>query len=278
MLKNVNIKKSLFNQEIAITLKTAKISWLKNGDPYSELFEDYYFSTDGGFIETEYVFLKHNGFPQRFYDLALKQKRKQTDSTLRIGETGFGTGLNFLVSAYHWLQVSDLKGTLNYTSVEKYPLTKPQLKQVYAAFNKKWPQLAPFCTELLKQYPEDISSLVNHSDSHANTKQYQLVLFGHKIHLNLLINDATAALKQLLPAHKNTMDAWYMDGFAPAKNPDMWQQELFQTVAKLSKRGATLSTFTAAGFVRRSLTEAGFTMSKAPGLGKKREILYGVKR
>ncbi|MDX2504916.1 MAG: tRNA (5-methylaminomethyl-2-thiouridine)(34)-methyltransferase MnmD [Gammaproteobacteria bacterium] len=239
---------------------------MENGEPYSELFQDYYFSTDGGFIETEYVFLKHNGFPQRFYDL----EKKPASTSLKIAETGFGTGLNFLITCFHWLQVSDLTCTLEYTSVEKYPLTKSQLQQIYLTFSQNWPQLTPYCTELLQQYPQYIAD--------PEIKHFEFELFDRKIRLNLLIDDATAGLKQLLPMQNNTIDAWYLDGFAPAKNPDMWQAELFKTVANLSKSGATISTFTAAGFVRRSLTRAGFSMSRAPGLGKKREILFGVRQ
>ena len=226
--------------------------------------------------ETEYVFLKQNDFPERFNNL----KKNQGDCVLRIGETGFGTGLNFLVTAYHWLQISDLNCTLEYTSVEKYPLTKSQIKQVYATFKKTWPQLSLCCSELSAQYPPDFSPL--EQASYSPLKQIQFKLFDDRIRLKLIIDDAAAGLKQLLTtAQKNSqkkMDAWYLDGFAPAKNPDMWQTELFKTIAKLSKSGTTISTFTSAGIVRRGLIEAGFNITKVPGSGKKREILSGVKQ
>ncbi|MCW8931536.1 MAG: tRNA (5-methylaminomethyl-2-thiouridine)(34)-methyltransferase MnmD [Gammaproteobacteria bacterium] len=245
--------------------KTAQISWMPSGEPFSELFQDFYFSTDGGFQETEYVFLKQNNIVQRF--LALQEA--PDDTVFRIGETGFGTGLNFLVTLYHWLQISDLNCILEYTTVEKYPLTKLQLEEAYKTFKKTWPQLSLCCDELLSQYPQEIA----HSDD--SSSSHQIELFDGKICLNLIINDATLGLKQLLPTEK-TMDAWYLDGFAPAKNPDMWQMELFNTLFALSQSGTTLSTFTSAGVVRRGLIEAGFEMSKIPGLGKKREILLGV--
>ncbi len=238
----------------------AKLSWLKSGEPFSEQFQDYYFSTDGGLQETEYVFLKQNNFPQRF---------QSNHKPLKIAETGFGTGLNFLVTAYHWLQLTDLNNKLEYTAIEKYPLTKSQLKQVYAVFNTSWPQLNTCCSELLSHYPTDFSQ------SKETAKQYELKLFDGRIHIKLIIDDATAGLKQLLPS-TNIMDAWYLDGFAPAKNPEMWQKELFKSMAKLSKPGTTLGTFTSAGIVRRGLIEAGFEITKVPGLGKKREILAGV--
>lgn len=247
--------------------ETAKINWLENGDPYSEQFQDIYFSSIGGLIETESVFLKYNGFPQRF--LINNNKPDQSHTRIKIGETGFGTGLNFLTSIWYWLQITDFKRDIEYITVEKYPLNKSQLKQIYASFRQKWPKLSPICTELLKQYPDNFSQQEN--------RKFEFHLFNQPIKLTLLLDDASSGLQQILSEHKNTIDAWYLDGFAPAKNPDMWQQKLFQIIAKLSKTGTTLSTFTAAGFVRRGLTEAGFNMSKAPGIGKKREHLYGVK-
>jgi len=195
--------------------------------------------------------------------------KHQVPTTLKIGETGFGTGLNFLISAYHWLQITDLKCTLEYTSVERYPLKKSHLQRVYTTFTQQWPQLQTCCAEFLAQYPDNFDG---------TSRQLQFELFDQKIRLNLLIDDATEGLKQLLPTHKSTIDAWYLDGFAPNRNPEMWQSELFAAVAKLSKPGTTLSTFTAAGHVRRGLIEAGFDMHRAPGLGKKREILFGVRK
>lgn len=240
---------------------------MASGEPFSEQFQDYYFSTDGGLQETEYVFLQQNGFPQRFNSF--------TSTELIIGETGFGTGLNFLATIYHFLQAGIENNTLHYIAVEKYPLSKSQLKQVYSSFKTTWPQLAACCQELLHCYPDEFNSI---------HKKFQFELFSGRICLSLIIDDATAGLQELLKSqstqekkYRITMDAWYLDGFAPARNPDMWQSELFDTLAKLSHSGTTISTFTSAGRVRRGLIDAGFKMSKVPGLGKKREILCGVK-
>jgi len=244
----------------------AKIHWLESGEPFSEQFQDFYFSTDGGFQETEYVFLKQNNIPQAFIELTDKQQ------IFRIAETGFGTGLNFLITAMHWLQTSSLNSTLEYTSIEKYPLKKIDLIQIFLIFNKNWPQLSTFCEELQTHYPTIIEA-----------NQIQLSLFNGRITLNLLIEDASSALKKLsntlsdVPIPSRKIDAWYLDGFSPAKNPDMWNQDLFNSIAELSKSGTTISTFSSAGFVRRGLQEAGFNMFKVPGLGKKREILSGIK-
>ncbi len=241
----------------------AKIHWLESGEPFSEQFQDFYFSTDGGFQETEYVFLSQNNLPQAFIDLTNKQQ------VFKIAETGFGTGLNFLITAMHWLQNTDLNSTLEYTSIEKYPLKKKGLIQIFLIFNKNWPQLSIYCDELQTHYPIEFKN-----------NKIQLALFNGRIILNLLIEDVSSALKNLSILFEdkptNKIDAWYLDGFSPAKNPDMWNQDLFNSIARLSKLGTTISTFSSAGFVRRGLQEAGFNMTKVPGLGKKREILSGV--
>ncbi len=208
------IIKNLRKQDIIN--KMAQIRWLESGEPFSEQFQDFYFSTDGGLQETEYVFLQQNGFPRRFTD--------PQSHLLRIGETGFGTGLNFLVTAYHFLHNAPLNSTLNYTAIEKYPLSKSQLEQVYGTFNRTWPQLAVCCSELIPSYPENF----NQSDNNI-----QFELFSGKIILNLIFNDAAAGLKQFLALNnEHKMDAWYLDGFAPAKNPDMWRQDLFSVRAR----------------------------------------------
>jgi len=232
----------------------ANISWLSSGEPFSEQFQDFYFSTDGGLQETDYVFLQQNGFPQRF----------NHSDHIKIGETGFGTGLNFLVTACRFLYHASKNCTLYYLSIEKYPLSYTQLQQVYSVFNKNWPELAVVCNELLNHYSDDLN----------NSKKIKL--FNDRIQLNLIIDDAASGLKQLAGAHYQPLDAWYLDGFSPAKNPEMWHQDLFSAIAKLSHTGTTLSTFTSAGVVRRGLLEAGFKVTKVPGLGKKREILSAI--
>ncbi|MCU7837005.1 MAG: tRNA (5-methylaminomethyl-2-thiouridine)(34)-methyltransferase MnmD [gamma proteobacterium symbiont of Taylorina sp.] len=247
-------------------MRTAAIQWLKSGEPFSERFQDFYFSTDGGLDESEYIFIKQNNFPQ----CCIQSTYRGSNKPFKIAETGFGTGLNFLVSLFYYMQSKEKKPSFEYISVEKYPLTKSQLKKIYSIFNKNWPQLSPYSAELLTAYPASFSD----SDS----QSFHLNLLNGKVKLNLIINDAASGLKQLLPHYSETIDIWYLDGFSPAKNPDMWQQELFESIAKLSKSGATLSTFTSAGFVRRGLETAGFNITKVPGLGKKREILTGIRQ
>ncbi len=237
------------------------IKWLASGEPYSEQFQDYYFSTDGGLEETEYVFLKQNGFPQRF----IQSTDHQETAAIKIAETGFGTGLNFLVTLYHWLQTPEPKKPVHYIAVEKYPFSKVLLSRIYTLFSEQWPQLDEPCRVLLDAW----------SDSLNPQSVFKCSFFEQRFKLMLLNGDAQQELSALLPQHKQSIDAWYLDGFAPARNPDMWQQALFNSLYQLSKPGTTLSTFTAAGFVRRGLIDAGFTINKIPGLGKKREIIRG---
>jgi tRNA 5-methylaminomethyl-2-thiouridine biosynthesis bifunctional protein len=260
--KGLEILDTYLFRRTAITIQSAQINWLDTGEPYSERFEDVYFSSDDGFIETEYVFLNHNNLPHRF----AVQDNTSKDQVFRIAETGFGTGLNFLVSVYHWLQLTGSKRKVEYISVEKFPLDKAQLIRAYQLFCKKWPQLSPVCDAFLPLYPETFVT---------KTPVHEFEFFAGQIKLILLINEASAGLQSVLATHKKSMDAWYLDGFAPAKNPQMWTPDLFQLMFELSHPGTTLSTFTAAGMVRRGLTEAGFSISKAPGFGKKRELLHG---
>jgi len=247
---------------------TANIRLLDSGEPYSQQFQDFYFSTDGGFSESEYVFLKQNNLPQRFVSSA--SNIKSIAPFFKILETGFGTGLNFLVSAYHHHCIKKTKHPLQYISIEKYPLTKSQLIQIYTTFALNWPKLTFICEEFLKDYPESFFDF--------KKRIYEFDLFNGDIKLKLIIDDAASALQQLKFNHLESFDVCYLDGFSPAKNPDMWQQELFNHLEKLTKVDGTLSTFTSAGFVRRGLEAAGFNITKVPGLGKKREILTGIKK
>ncbi len=242
-------------------LTQAEISWLEDGSPYSEHYQDIYFSTLDGMAETEYVFLKHNQFPQRFSE-------KQS---LIIGETGFGTGLNFLVTVNHWLRYannSTHKSTLQFVSTEKYPLTRGQLQRVYASFKQRWPCLTDVCDELLSVYPDKIYPAFNET-------QMLDLKFSDQLQLVILLGDVTEQLENLSKDFQPEVDAWYLDGFTPAKNKSMWTPRLFSQIARLSHPDATFSTFTAAGIVRRSLTKAGFKITKTRGFAHKREMLYG---
>lgn len=226
----------------------AQLDWDAEGRPHSRVFDDVYFSDQSGLEETRYVFLEQNRLRERF--AALKPGER-----LVIGETGFGTGLNFLCAWQLFEHHACADARLHFISVEKYPLTHADLQRALAL----WPQLQPFAARLLAQY-------------HAIHPGFQrLLLDNGRVTLTLLIGDAMEQLPQL----DAQVDAWFLDGFAPAKNPDMWTAELFAELARLAAPGSTISTFTSTGWVRRLINAAGFKMKRTPGIGHKWEILRG---
>jgi tRNA U34 5-methylaminomethyl-2-thiouridine-forming methyltransferase MnmC len=221
------------------------LQW-RNKQPYSSQFEDVYFSSDNGLQETEYVFLQGNCLAERWQQLPTQY--------FTIIETGFGTGLNFLCCCQLWLETVPSDAILHFISVEKYPLA---LQDIKAALDL-WPDLTPYKLAFLAHYPAVLNG-------------ESISIFSDRIRLTLLIGDAVAQLATL----NDQTDAWLLDGFAPAKNPEMWQPELFSHMARLSHAGSTFATFTSAGDVRRNLIAAGFKVQKRPGFGKKREMLIG---
>jgi len=255
------------------------IEWREDGQPVSAQFGDVYFSHENGLAESRYVFLKHNQLEQRF-------KTLKDNASFVVGETGFGTGLNFLSCWQLWQEHAPITAQLTFISTEKYPLTPKDLKRALAL----WPSLSPLIAILLNAYKMHFTSV--------NTPQYKTLTFGNT-RLLLLINDAEIGFKELLHQTVPTtpenlgneqyvqdlstikpvwggVDAWFLDGFAPAKNPEMWTVSLYKTIALLSKKDTSFSTFTAASNVRRGLIEVGFKIAKAPGFGRKREMLYGL--
>lgn len=229
-------------------LPNAQLDWDDQGRPRSRVFDDVYFSDQSGLEETRYVFIEQNRLQERFAALPAHGR-------LVIGETGFGTGLNFLCAWQLFDQYAVPGARLHFVSVEKYPLSHADLQRALAL----WPELEPFADQLLAQY------LAIHQGFQ------RLVLDNGRVTLTLLIGDALEQLPQL----DAQIDAWFLDGFAPAKNPDMWNAELFAELARLAAPGSTISTFTSTGWVRRLLNAAGFKMKRTPGIGHKWEILRG---
>jgi len=224
----------------------ATLDW-QDGQPFSVTYGDVYFSRDSGLEETRHVFLVQNHLQQRWQKL-------QTDQ-FTIAETGFGTGLNFLCAWQLWNECTPPAARLNFVSTEKYPLSLADLKQALSL----WPQLAEQRGQLLAQY------------CWLAPGWHRLVFEQGRVILTLLIGDARDTLPQL----RASVDAWFLDGFAPAKNPEMWQQALFDQMARLSHANTSFATFTSAGEVRRGLQVAGFNVKKVAGFGRKREMLRG---
>ncbi|GAB59334.1 bifunctional tRNA (5-methylaminomethyl-2-thiouridine)(34)-methyltransferase MnmD/FAD-dependent 5-carboxymethylaminomethyl-2-thiouridine(34) oxidoreductase MnmC [Rheinheimera nanhaiensis] len=231
-------------------LSHAKIHFNDQGTPVAADFDDVYFSNDGGLAETDYVFLQHNGLPKRW--------QAHPRSAFHIIETGFGTGANFLLS---WLRFRQFRAQhpkaccqrLYFSSVEKFPLSHADLTRALTVHS----ELSELCQQLLNAYPLAVSGCHRLSFDHGT------------VMLDLWFGDVSTVLPQLdTPA-----DAIYLDGFAPSKNPDMWQDSLFSQLYRLSRPGTQLSTFTAAGLVKRGLLQAGFSVTKVKGFGRKREML-----
>jgi tRNA 5-methylaminomethyl-2-thiouridine biosynthesis bifunctional protein len=199
-----------------------ELEW-HDGQPWSVHYGDVYFARESGIAETRYVFLEQNRLRERWQNLA--------DKVFTIAETGFGTGLNFLCAWHLWKEVAPQTARLHFVSTEKFPLSHADLKRALAL----WPELAVLSTALLEQYRRIAPG-------------WQQLSFddGH-VTLTLLVGDARETLPQL----RANVNAWFLDGFAPVKNPEMWQHELLKEIARLSAPGCTISTFTSAGTVRR---------------------------
>ena len=222
-----------------------ELDWSVKNVPRSLRFGDSYFSNLDGLDETKYVFLNGNKLPEIW---------RCTDRFI-IAETGFGTGLNFFATWQLWRETSTRNSNLNYYSIEKYPLTISQIEKSIS----HWSDLKP----LLEEFKKDYASTEVNS---------QTILFDKgSVTLKLIFGDVRDVLSQAT----FSSDAWFLDGFAPSCNPEMWNHEVFREVARLSKKGTRLATFTSASAVRRGLTDVGFDMVKIPGFGRKREMLTG---
>lgn len=228
-------------------MQFANIQW-KNQQPYSLDFNDVYYSSDDGLAETDYVFIQHNQLNQRFTQL--------DNNRFTIIETGFGTGLNFFCAAQHFLAHAPKNTTLHYISIERYPLTIND----FIKANHYWFVFEQMVQQLANTYSQLYDGL------------NKLSCCDNRIQLDLWIGD----VNQLLPQINTIADAWFLDGFAPAKNGDMWSERLFNDIARLSQTNTTFATFTSAGDVRRQLQSAGFKVRKTAGFGKKREMLHGI--
>ncbi len=236
-------------------IQSAKIHYNEQGTPVSDLFDDVYFSNASGLEETQYVFLQQNGLPERWSEHAAE--------FFHIIETGFGTGLNFLLAWQNFRTALAQHPTMRcqrlyFSSFEKYPISRADLQLAL----QQWPTLAPLAEQLLAQYPIALPGC------------HRLQLDHGSVTLDLWLGDVHDSMPQLSPL--NQADAWFLDGFAPSKNPQMWQPELFSQMARLSKIGTTVATFTSAGLVRRGLAKVGFLVKKIKGHGRKREMCIAV--
>jgi tRNA 5-methylaminomethyl-2-thiouridine biosynthesis bifunctional protein len=287
-----------------------KLEW-RDDTPVSTAFDDVYFSRAGGIAETEHVFLRGNGLPERWTNqninghgnpcvalygaspqgegLGVIPPSANTNKDFTIAELGFGTGLNFLVTLKAFRATAARSARLNYIAIEKYPFTPEQLRELLAHH----PELANEAEELIAAYPLRLPGI-------------HRVHLGH-VSLTLCFGDVEEMLAELeqseltvrsalwreprsgrgypapvagvgdkVPFSHPFVNAWYLDGFSPAKNSDMWSEKIYQQMRRLSAPEATFATFTAASHVRRGLEAVGFTVTKTQGFGHKREMLVGV--
>lgn len=219
---------------------------IKGEQVYSRAFDDIYFSREDGVAESRYVFLQGNDLPE------IWQEKHQ----FCIAETGFGSGLNFLLTLQAWRDDPHHCKQLDYYAIEGFPLRARHLQQLHL----NWPELASLSSELIRHYPP-----IAHGT-------HSLHFQDGRVRLHLIFDEVANALQ----AVDFTADCWFLDGFAPAKNPQMWRPEILTQLAAHARPGTRLATFTAAGAVRRNLIAAGFEISKRKGFGRKREMLCGV--
>jgi tRNA 5-methylaminomethyl-2-thiouridine biosynthesis bifunctional protein len=237
-------------------MSASGVRWDERSTPYSVRFDDKYFCRDNGYEEGIYVCCGGNALRERFSSLDPAVR-----GTFTIMETGFGTGLDFCCAWELWDACAPALWTLRFISVELYPLPADQMDRALGI----WPALEIYRKALLAQYRPEPGSMGDWS-------------FGDgRVHLTVVFDDAATALRRIKEKGlaPQGADAWFLDGFAPSKNPDMWSPDVFAGMAALSKPGTSVSTFTVAGAVRRGLMEHGFTVRKAPGHGKKTSILTG---
>lgn len=224
----------------------ALLEW-EDAIPKSVVYNDVYFSKHSGIAETSYVFHQHNNLRERWAKLKANQ-------CFVIGETGFGSGLNFLATVKLWRQSATPTAKLHYLSIEKHPLLPADLAKILDPITT----LKELAQELLAQYYLPLPAMHRLS-------------FAPNIELTLIIGAAEPQLCKL----EDSVDAWFFDGFSPAKNEAMWSAAIFNQIARLSHATTTFATFSASSQVRKLLINAGFNVYKDRGFAAKREMLYG---
>lgn len=217
--------------------QSERVVWRDGELPVSDRFGDPYFSRADGLAETRHVFLAGNDLPRRFRD------------GFHIAELGFGTGLNLLATLIAW-QGAGLHGRLRFTSFEAYPMDVADMARALAAF----PEARAAADPLLAAW----------------TRGARHFALG-PVDVAIVEGDARATL----PRWQGQADAWFLDGFSPARNPELWGDDLMADVARHTAPAGSFATYTAAGFVRRALQSAGFQVTRIPGYGTKRHMSRG---
>lgn len=239
---------------------TANLDW-SSDLPFSLQFNDIYHASESAIEQSRYVFIDGNNLISRWQELP-----QNNPDIFNIAETGFGTGLNFLLTWQLWEKYSPEHACLHYFSCEKHPLKRDDLIRCL----NNWPELHPYARQLIESYP-------------ILTPGYHHISFANgKVKLTLMLGDALECFEQFLICGDSSLedklrsdfiDAWYLDGFAPKRNESMWSEELMSIIALLSKEHTTLATYTAAAPVKARLRQLGFVLEKKKGFGPKRHML-----
>ncbi len=230
------------------SLQPASYALDADGTPFSPLYDDVYHSASGAHEQARHVFLAGNALPGRW----------QGRERFTILETGFGLGVNFLATWLAWCNDPRACESLHFVSLEKHPFPESDLRRAHLA----WPEFTELSHELCASWP------TLEAGSHA------LELANGRLTLQLVFGDAL----ETLPKLETPVDAFYLDGFSPAKNPELWSDECCRSLARLSRDGATLATWSVSGNVRAALTAANFCVERRPGFAAKRQMLVGQYR
>ena len=230
-------------------IEPARLSLDSSGTPVSETYCDIYHSAAGGHAQARHVFLAGNDLPLRW----------QNRPRFSIMETGFGLGLNFLATWSAWLNDARRCDSLHFTSLEKHPFRAEDL----AIAHQAWPEFRELSEALRLRWPP------------LEPGVHRLELAEGQIVLNLVFGDALETLPELERDTAYPVDAFYLDGFSPARNPELWSPRLFGLLARFATEGSTLATWTVAGSVCRALRGTQFNLIKRPGFGSKRQMLIG---
>jgi tRNA 5-methylaminomethyl-2-thiouridine biosynthesis bifunctional protein len=226
-------------------LEPARLIFDAGGTPVSPAYGDVYHAAAGGHAQARHVFLAGNGLPERW----------RGRERFVILETGFGLGVNFLATWLAWRDDAQRCAELHFVSLERHPFAAADLALAHAA----WPEFAALAAELHRHWPLLLPG------------SHRLQLDGGRLLLTLVFGDAGEAL----PTLDMAVDAFYLDGFSPARNPDLWSSELCRSLARLAVPGATLATWSVAGGVCQALRAARFAVAKRPGFAGKRQMLVG---
>ncbi|WP_439624343.1 tRNA (5-methylaminomethyl-2-thiouridine)(34)-methyltransferase MnmD [Shinella sp.] len=224
----------------------AVLDWHEGDMPYSRAFDDHFYCRSDGRLECGHVFLTGNDLPQRW----------QREKPFRIAELGFGTGLNLCETWRQWRDTAPDGASLSFTSFERFPMARADIGRALS----HWPEIDRERAILTENWPDTPAGRVE-------------IDLEPNVRLTVICGAALESLGQ----EEMPFDAWYLDGFAPSRNPDMWSAELMEEVFRLTAPGGRFATYAAAGFVRRNLATAGFIVERRPGFAGKREMLCGEK-